>query len=185
MAEVVIGLRPEWYVLQIMPAHERVAAAHLAGRRFGIYAPELDLERMTERMTQRRRKRVAAPMFPGYVFVFAWLGPRNHDRIRSCPGVFDFLRRVDGLPAVIADAAVNAIRVVENQQRPLMLQQEGIGMPKRIKRSWRRSRRMTDVLVHDNEIMDVHTWSAFRDGVVNGDAAARNRLLHEALGIAA
>ena len=181
MAEVVIGLRPEWYVLQILPAHERVAAGHLTGRRFGIFLPELE----EERTTRGRRQRVLLPMFPGYVFVFTWLGALNHDRIRSCPGVFDFLRRVNGEPAVVSDRLMNAVRAVENVKRPLVLEQEDIGKPKRIKRRWRRLRHVTEVQIQDNEIIDTHTWSAFRDGVANGDAGTRNRLLAEVLGIAA
>ena len=180
MAEVVTGIRPEWYVLQILPAHERVAAGHLIGRRFGIFAPELE----EQRTVRGRRTRVLLPMFPGYVFVFAWLGPRNYHRIRSCPGVFDFLCIAQS-PAVIPDDAINAIRAVENKQRPLVMAQEDIGTFKKVKRGWRRRSRMTEQHIFENEIVAVHTWSALHDSLDNAvDCDKRNQLLLNALGVA-
>jgi transcription antitermination factor NusG len=180
MAEVIRGLRPEWYVLQIVPAQERLAVSHLAWRRFGIYAPEVE----EQRNVRGRRRRVLLPMFPGYVFVFAWLAPRNYHRIRSCPGVWDFLC-VEQKPAVISDAAVNIIREVENKRRPLIFAHEAIGRFKKDRRGWRRRARLTEQQVYDNEIVAVHTWSALRDGCVNGvDSDKRTQLLLNALGVA-
>jgi len=180
MAEVIRGLRPEWYVLQIVPTQERVAAAHLVGRRFGIFLPELE----EHRLVRGRRRRVLLPMFPGYVFVFAWLGPRNYHRIKSCPGVWDFLC-VEQRPAVISDAALNAIRAVENKQRPLVVSQEAIGTFKKARRGWRRRTRITEQHIYDSEIIAVHTWSALRDGLRQGvDSDKRTQLLLSALGVA-
>lgn len=179
MAEIVVGLSPAWYVLQIFPAHERVAAAHLVGRRFGIYLPELN---HAKRVARGRHE--ALPMFPGYIFIFTWLGPRNHHRIVSCPGVFDFLRQVDGEPATIDDAVVNAVRAVENQQRPLTLDREGCTMIRSRKRGFRRYRKIVQdqQTIDDTQIVGVHTWSALHDGLRQLDDSGRNRLLHEALG---
>jgi len=180
MAEVIRGLRPEWYVLQIVPTQERVAAAHLAGRRFGIFLPELE----EQRIVRGRRRRLLLPMFPGYVFVFAWLGARNYYRIKSCPGVWDFLC-VEQRPAVISDDALNTIRGIENKQRPLVVSQEDIGMFKKARRGWQRQSRVTEQHIYDNEIVAVHTWSALCDGLESGiDSDKRTQLLLNALGVA-
>jgi transcription antitermination factor NusG len=177
MAQVVAGWHPEWYVLQILPAHERIAAAHLIGRRFGIFLPEVE-ERRT---TRGRRRRVLLPMFPGYVFVFAWLAPRNYDRIRSCPGVFDFLC-VKQAPAVISDAAINVVRAIENKQQPLVVERDAVGMVKKRYRGFRRYRVVhNEQTINDEEIIGVHTWSALWDRGLDGNG--RNRLLHQALGV--
>jgi transcription antitermination factor NusG len=181
MAEIVVGLSPGWYVLQVLPAHEGIAASHLIGRRFGVYVPEL---------VQRRRRRgqslvIHTPMFPGYLFVFAWLNASNYRRIRDVPGVGNFL--CVGLePAIIADGIVDTVRAVENKRRPLVMAQEEFGTFKRVKRHWRRYRKVSECMVDDHDIVAVRTWSALRDGLNNAlDGDERNRLLLDAVGLAA
>ena len=167
-----------WYVLQITPAQERIAAGHLIGRRFGVFMPEVE----QIRLKRGARRRILLPMFPGYCFIFTWLTARNYHRIKSSPGVYDFLC-IEGQPALMADHIIDAVRAVENKQRPLVTTQEGIGMPRKVKRGWRRNRRLSEQMIADNEIVGVHTWSALHDAL-RLDGAARNRLLHEVLGLA-
>ena len=179
-AEIIAGITAEWYVVQTLPAHERIAAAHLIARRFGIYVPETE----QVEISRGRRLKMTKPMFPGYVFVFTWLAPVNYHRIRSCPGISDFLC-IDGLrPAVISESVLNEARAVENQMRPLSSTFEAIGMFKRVKKRWRRSRKISEQAIADNEIVSVRTWSAFRDGLTSLDDGGRNRLLHQVLGLA-
>lgn len=178
-AEIIAGITAEWYVVQTHPAHERIAAAHLVARRFGIYLPEAE----QVEISRGRKLKTLRPMFPGYVFVFTWLAPVNYHRIRSCPGIFDFLY-LDGLkPAVISESVLNEARAVENRQRPLSSTFEAIGMFKRVKKRWRRSRTISEQAITDNEIVSVRTWSAFRDGLTTLDDHGRNCLLREALGL--
>ena len=181
MAQMVLGMRPSWYVLAIVPAHERQAATHLADRRFGVFLPEASALRV------KRGKRITSlkPMFPGYLFVWVWLDPANHHRVVSVPGVMDFLRHASGWPAVIPDELIRLVQTVENEQQPLSLTHEHIGVFRKIKKRWRRERRIEQQPVFVNEIVSVHIWSALRDGLANGDHSARNRLLHQALGLAA
>lgn len=180
MAQMVLGMRANWYVLEVLPAHERIAAAHLVGRRFGIFLPE------AASAVTKRGKRITAlkPLFPGYLFVFCWLDPANHHRAVSTPGVMDFLRHTSGRPALIPDTLIRHVQTIENELQPLCLTREDFGVFRKVKKRWRRARRIELQEVPANDIVSVHTWSALRDGLSNGDERARNRLLHEALGIA-
>jgi transcription antitermination factor NusG len=178
MAEIVHGIRPAWYVLQIVPAHERIAAGHLIARRFGVFVPEVE----GVRFVRGKKRRSLNPMFPGYIFVFLWFAPRNYHRVRSCPGVWDFLC-IDGRPAQIPDSAINAVRACENKQRPLTLEQEDVGRFKRNRKGWRRLRRVREQSISDNEIVSVHTWDALRDDLTNSiDSDKRTQVLLNALG---
>ena len=179
-AELVLGIVPSWYVLSVQPAQERLAAAHLVGRRFGIFVPEFEQWRL---FREKRQKKVL-PMFPGYVFVFTWLSAANHHRVVSCPGVVDFLRRVTGAPAIVDDALIDAVRIQENKQRPMVLDCETVGFV-RGRRGYRRFRKIVheQQTIEDTQVIGVHTWSALRDGLQELDGNGRNRLLHEALGV--
>jgi transcription antitermination factor NusG len=179
MAEIVHNVRPAWYVLQIVPAHERIAAGHLVARRFGVFCPEVE----GVKLVRGKRRKALNPMFPGYIFVFLWFAPRNYHRVRSCPGVWDFLC-IDGRPAQIPDGAINAVRACENKQRPLTMTQEGIGTFKKLKRRWRRERTMSEQVIADSEIVSVHTWSALRDSLDEAvDSDKRTQVLLNALSL--
>ena len=182
MAQMVLGMRPSWYVLTTIPAQERLAGAHLAGRRFGVFLPQAK----ALRIKRGRQHGVLVPMFPGYVFVFTWLDGRNYRRIVSCPGVLDFLRRVSGHPAPVSDSLIDAVRMEENKQQPLTLDCEAVGVFKKGRRGFRRFRKIIQdqQTIDDSQIIGVHTWSALRDDLQQLDGAGRNRLLHEALGVA-
>jgi len=182
MAQMVLGMRPSWYVLTTIPAQERLAGAHLAGRRFGVFLPQAK----ALRIKRGRQHGVLVPMFPGYVFVFTWLDGRNYRRIVSCPGVLDFLRRVSGHPAPVSDSLIDAVRMEENKQQPLTVDCEAVGVFKKGRRGFRRFRKIIQdqQTIDDSQIIGVHTWSALRDDLQQLDGAGRNRLLHEALGVA-
>ena len=67
-AEIETDVTATWHIIETMPAHEQSAAAHLVGRRFGVYLPE------TEQWEVHRGHKVKMlrPLFPGYLFVFVW-----------------------------------------------------------------------------------------------------------------
>lgn len=85
----IIGEAPaDWYLVRTMPSDEDRALRWLARRRFGVFKPE-----------QRRRNAAGVPiaggglepMFPGWLFVFAWDIARMRSRILGCPGVTGIL----------------------------------------------------------------------------------------------
>ena len=182
-AEIVEGVAAKWYVLTTAANQERIAAAHLIGRRFGVYLPETE-----ETIVTRGRKRdVRRLLFRGYLFLFVWDIDRHLRRIRACPGVMGILCR-EGQPAVLPDAAIDDIRQYENSERPLALSVEAVAAPsKKKKKRWRRSRKPADDAVpsRDNDIVDVRAWGfRFDENLVSPIEETRRSALHRALGLA-
>jgi transcription antitermination factor NusG len=176
-AEVVPSVTATWHIIETVPAHELIAAGHLIGRRFGVYLPE------TEQVEIHRGRKVKMlrPLFPGYLFVFVWGLSRHFGRILACPGVWRFLQTGEQ-PAVISDELIDAIRAIENRERPLSVTVEVIGKPKK---RWRRAKaNFQEQFIHDNEIVGVRPWSAYLDGIAaSANGHERNGLLHRAMGM--
>jgi transcription antitermination factor NusG len=174
-AEARPGTIAAWHVVETFPSHERIAASHLIGRRFGVYVPE------TERMEVRRgcKAKVVRPMFPGYLFVFTWDIKSHVARIMACPGVWKLMLVGDHI-ATLSDELIDKIRIVENKQRPLTMRLEDIGRPQK---GWRRKPKTHEQPISCDEIVGVRSWSAFTDGLrVAVDGAERNQILRKALG---
>ncbi|NEV80101.1 hypothetical protein DYI24_23990, partial [Rhodopseudomonas sp. BR0C11] len=127
-AEIVPNVKGAWYVVETMPGEERIAAAWLCARRFGVYLPEFEVTEI------RRGRKVDAVrrMFPGYVFVFVWDIEAHFVRILACPGVRGVMMtqsapaacdvavyRVRGglRPAAVPDEIIDRVRAVENYLR--------------------------------------------------------------------
>jgi hypothetical protein len=115
-----------WYVLTVTPGCERIAAAHLAARRFGIYLPTL-FEMASSRGAWRLRQR---PILPGYLFVssigLVHLSPGDDGeprtvgrwrRAQACPGVVAFVNRAGtDEPAAIAERFIDEVRAYEAEE---------------------------------------------------------------------
>jgi transcription antitermination factor NusG len=177
-AEITPGAKAAWHVVETFPAHERIAGAHLSGRRFGIYVPEVE----GVEVRRGRKAKFTRPMFPGYILVFTWDIRRHVERIMACPGVWR-LMLIGTEFAILPDEAIDKIRQVENAYRPLALTFDNFeGFRKKTKR-WRRTPRQEQA-IGDNEIVSVRPWSAFTDGLATSvDGAQRNQILRKALGL--
>jgi transcription termination/antitermination protein NusG len=107
----------KWYVLQIHPQHEGIAAAHLIGRRFKVYLPTM-LSTST-RSIRRRKVKIARPIFPGYLFIF--IDFDRDDRlhfVHNAPGVHKFLQLGTDL-AIISQLDMDRIgRIEEALMKP-------------------------------------------------------------------
>jgi transcription antitermination factor NusG len=190
-AEIVPGITPKWHLIETRPNHERIAAAHLIARRFGIFIPESELT-----VVRRGRKyETTRLMFTGYLFIFVWDILKHERRIESCPGVARIMRRVDDRgnhPAVISDKTIDEIRAVENGQRPLpaiMLPPE-ISRPKSKKKNKKKYKlRKKDKELHasppqnDNDIVACYAWSPFQQDLKTLCDEGRNQSLRKALGL--
>lgn len=178
-AEIVPDCSPKWHVLLIEPGHERIAAAHLVGRRFGTYLPMLE----ETKITRGRKRQAKYPIFPGYLFIFVWDIEHHLRRIKACTGVSGVLYS-GSVPAEVPDKIMERIQVVENSMCPLTMTVETVSKPKR---RWRRSIKSalekSEVGVDPNEVVSVRCFSAFRD-IDMLDDAGRNQALHKALGLA-
>lgn len=160
-----------WHVISTHPQSERIAAAHLAARRFGIYVP------MVDRVSYPKGKklRIQSLMFPGYVFVFAWDVARNFRRIMACPGVARMLMTdTDGHPAIISDEFIN--RVQGEEARSIA---EADGLWFRGKNKARRRRRKPG----EGPEELVYKPKCYMGNIAELDEANRIGLLHKALGL--
>jgi transcription termination factor NusG len=149
---------PRWLVVRTVGGQERIAAAHLVGRRFGIYLPEMD------------EQKTKVPMFPGHLFVFVWDIAFHWQRITACPGVIDIL-------GSLADEQIHQVQAIENEHNPL-------GSIKLSKKKRFRNRKRDEQPEYEDEIVAVRTWSALTDDSRPLDSDGRNKLLRRALGLA-
>lgn len=176
-AEIVPAVTPRWHIYETHPNQERVAAAHLIARRFGIFLPEIE-----ETTIRRGRKRdITRLMFTGYIFVFVWGLEKHMHRIDAIPGISRIML-IDGKPAVLGDRIIDEIRAVENKQRPLKaIMSDGTVQTKK-KRRWRKwLQQLEDP--RNNDIVAVRPWSAFQDSLLTLDGEGRNQTLLKALSL--
>lgn len=167
--ELVEGLSPKWYVVEVAA---RDVEDELQKRQFGIYVPEENETAIVRGREVHRRVR----MFPGYVFVFLWETDRNWTRLVHTPGVLSVL-------GALPDAVIDRIRSIENYLRPIVLQsfevEQDVVMRKKKKR--RKIKRRT-VVVYD-EVTAVRAWSAFEDAVMTLDSGGRISALENLMGV--
>jgi transcription antitermination factor NusG len=169
-AELKPGVTPKWHLIETYANCERKVASEMVARRFGIFVPESD-EILVKR--GRKIKRVQL-MFPGYVFVFVWDVLEHRQRIEAIDGVLQLVLITSPTgpkPAELRDDAIDAIRAVENGERPLFEARSN------------RKRRGYSKRAFDNEVIAVHPWSAFQDRLLTLDSEGRNQTLRKALGL--
>ncbi len=100
--------RERWYVTQTLHHREKLAQLHLGAQGFRSFFPRF---RKTVRHARKLRE-VAAPLFPGYIFVVL---DTERDRWRSINGTFGVaqlltaLKRPVPVPAGIVEALVGAL----------------------------------------------------------------------------
>lgn len=96
-----------WYAVQSQPRREALALLHLGRQGFAGFCPM----RPVSRKRGRRRVSVAAPLFPGYLFVRLDL---ERDRWRAINGTIGVLRLVafssDGRPAPLPPGFVERLQ---------------------------------------------------------------------------
>ena len=179
-AESVPGQVPRWHIVETHASHERIVAAHLVGRRFGAYLPEMQyLPEVNKRGELRRGQKLPRTrlLVVGYVFVFVWDIEKHWERIMGIPGVAQIMRNVERRPIVLPDAAIDRIRAAENLLSPGQL----VDVMKKAKRRWRKSR-MPD---NDDggEVVISRCWDPLMDVEVV-DSQGKNQTLGTLLGLA-
>ena len=103
----VLGSR--WYVAQTRPHAETKASQHLRRQGFHIYLPRY----LKQRRHARRIEKVAAPLFPNYVFVAIDMATQRWLSIDSTIGVIRLVRNGD-LPAPVPQPIVDALKSRED-----------------------------------------------------------------------
>ena len=94
---------PRWYALHTRARHEKSVNSRLSERGIEAYLPLVP----RERQWHDRKKTVAWPIFPGYVFGRFTLAALT--RVLSTPGVATVVR-FNGEPAAIADEEIDNVR---------------------------------------------------------------------------
>lgn len=168
---------PRWHVVACTPSEERIAAAHMIARGFGVYLP-MWREIYVSRGRKLDRERL---IFPGYLLLFAWRLDQQCGKVTSAPGVAHILMVGDRL-AVIPDALVDRIRAEENRLNPLPMIRDAEAR-KRPRRGWKRTKREGG---NEMDVIAVRSWSAMQDSNPLGlDESARRSLLLDALEVPA
>jgi transcriptional antiterminator RfaH len=94
-----------WYVAQTRPHAETKASQHLRRQGFEIYLPRYQ----KQRRHARRIEKVAAPLFPNYVFVAIDMAAQRWLSIDSTIGVSKLVRNGD-LPAPVPQLVIDALK---------------------------------------------------------------------------
>jgi transcriptional antiterminator RfaH len=97
--------RPRWYVAQTHPHAEAKASLHLARQGFEIYLPRY----LKKRRHARRVETVAAPLYPGYVFVAIDRGVQRWRSILSTIGVSRLVCCGDD-PAAVPEGIIEQLK---------------------------------------------------------------------------
>ena len=102
-------LRSRWYVAQTHPHAETKASLHLGRQGFEIYLPRY----LKSRRHARRVETVAAPLFPGYLFVAIDMTTQRWLSIQSTVGVARLVRDGDR-PAAVPLLVLEALKCRED-----------------------------------------------------------------------
>ncbi len=86
-----------WYVVKTRPNAERLVQYILTTRRIAVYMPML------------KRRRLAEPLFPGYLFLKIDCRTDEYCRSRSAPGV-SYILSAEGKPIPVEDELVEEIK---------------------------------------------------------------------------
>lgn len=101
----------QWYVVQTRPHSENKAAAHLQRQGFNIYVPRY----LKRRRHARRVETVAAPLFPGYLFVAIDLAVQRWRSIQSTVGVARLVCNGE-LPAEVPPGVIASLQSGEDDR---------------------------------------------------------------------
>ncbi len=103
------GFGSAWYVAQTRPHLETKASEHLRRQGFVAYLPRY----LKQRRHARRIDRIAAPLFPGYVFVSIDFATQRWLSIDSTFGVRKLVRSGDR-PAAVLQSIIDTLKRREN-----------------------------------------------------------------------
>jgi transcriptional antiterminator RfaH len=98
-----------WYVAQTHPHAETKASLHLRRQGFDVYLPRY----LKQRRHARRVEKIAAPLFPSYLFVTIDIATQRWLSIDSTFGVTRLVR-VGDRPAPVPQSVIDALKGREN-----------------------------------------------------------------------
>ena len=107
---------PHWYVAQTHPHSEVKAGLHLSRQGFEIYLPRY----LKKRRHARRVDTVAAPLYPGYVFVAIDCEVQRWRSIQSTIGVSRLVCHGDE-PAAVPEGIVEELKRQQDENGWIVL----------------------------------------------------------------
>ena len=105
------GAERSWYAVYTCPRHEKRVAEHCTLRAIESFLPLYE----TVHRWQDRLKKVALPLFPGYLFVRIALEQRL--RVLQVPSVVEMVS-FSGGPAPVPDTDIESLRQALESKRP-------------------------------------------------------------------
>lgn len=167
--QIEAALTPAWYLVETLAGEHGVALAHMIGRRFPTFVPEMRYEPalgcidgkfVVVRGEKLPRK---CQMIPGFAFVFAWMSDRNWHRLKNVPGVKRIVCYADSGHAVaFRDEAIDDLRRLEVILCPIDIPAEW--RTKRSRFGWRRSRRMAAAAASERTYSAPRSWINIGNG---------------------
>jgi transcriptional antiterminator RfaH len=108
---------PRWYVAQTHPHAELKASLHLGRQGFEYFFPRY----LKKRRHARRLETVAAPLYPGYVFVAVDIGIQRWRCIQSTIGISRIVCRGDQ-PAPVPEGVVEELKRRQDERGLIRLE---------------------------------------------------------------
>ncbi len=174
-AEIVLGSVPRWHIVMTHPAHEKIAAGHLIGRRFGVYLPEGHKTTVVRGRLRKRRQL----LYPTYLFLFVWDIAHHMRRIHGCTGVCRILMSGD-VPAIVPDSLIDQIQATEFNQSEMPPDWRSAPIKKKRRRRRSREEHAPETAAELGPVT-ISTYSALVD--MDLDPSERLGLLNTALGL--
>ncbi len=97
-----------WYAARLRSNYENIAYNCLVGKSIETFLPRI------QRMSRKRnsRKKILAPLFPGYLFVKSDLTPSEHLEIVKSPGIVRLLG-INGKPIPINSEEISNLMIMD------------------------------------------------------------------------
>jgi transcription antitermination factor NusG len=103
---------PEWYAVHVRSRHEFQVTDRLTLKGIETFLPSVE----RQRKWKDRKKMIAFPLFPGYIFVHTTKEANNLLSVLKVPGVVRMICTLPGQPDAIPDEQIISLqRLVENK----------------------------------------------------------------------
>ncbi len=105
----------QWFALSVKPRHEFVVSAELERKGIDTFLPSVT----KLRQWKDRKKRVAFPLFPGYLFIHIPPHPHEFSRTVRTRGIVSFVSLNPGTPTPVAPEEIRSLKVMLGSGRPI------------------------------------------------------------------
>jgi len=104
----------KWYAVHARSRHEEVVLQGFRNKMIETFLPRVEV--MSRR--KDRRKRILAPLLPGYLFVHTDLNPSQYWDIIKTYGVVRIIG-IEGKPVPVRDEEITSLRILDGTDRTI------------------------------------------------------------------